>query len=122
AVGWIWEPESVDAKPQDWALQDPRNPAYSTDPDDPFPMPPELIGVNFLAQSAADRDRKSVGCVRCHQNTGDPHEKGTLRIGCTDCHGGDASAYEKESAHVPARYPQFWPTSGNPVRSYALLN
>src|SRR4029078_12529657 len=34
----------------------------------------------------------------------------------------DASAYEKEAAHVAARYPQLWPTSGNPVRSYALLN
>jgi hypothetical protein len=122
AVGWFWEPDSVDAKPQDWALQDPRKPVYSTDLDDPFPMPPELVGVNLLAQSAAERDRKSVGCVRCHQNTGDPHAKGTLRIGCTDCHGGDASANEKKTAHVPARYPQFWPTSGNPVRSYTLLN
>jgi formate-dependent nitrite reductase cytochrome c552 subunit len=122
AVWWFWDPAAVGAKPQDWALQDPRNPAYSTDPDDPFPMPPELAGVRLLGQSNAERDAKSTGCVRCHQYTGDPHGKPTLRIGCTDCHGGDASASEKEAAHISPRYPQFWPTSANPVRSYALLN
>jgi hypothetical protein len=122
AVWWFWDPEAVGAKPQDWALQDPRNPIYSTDPDDPFPLPAGLVGVNLLAQSEADRDRKSTGCVRCHQNTGDPHGKATLRIGCTDCHGGDATASEMDAAHIHPRYPEFWPTSANPVRSYALLN
>src|SRR5205809_886002 len=33
-----------------------------------------------------------------------------------------ATAADKALAHVPPRYPQFWPTSANPVRSYALLN
>src|SRR3954467_6566714 len=121
AFWWFWDPAATSAGPQD-ALQDPRSPAYSTDPDDPFPMPPELGGVNLLAQSAADRDRKSAGCVRCHEHTGDPHGKPTLRIGCTDCHGGDATAGDKETAHVHPRYPEFWPTAANPVRSYALLN
>src|SRR5687767_12400397 len=97
AFWWLWDPadHELAARPQDWGLQDPRNPAYSTDPDDPFPMPPELVGVNLLGQSAAERDRKSAGCVTCHQTVGDPHQKPTLRIGCTDCHGGDASTCDK---------------------------
>ncbi len=124
AFWWFWDPteSELTAKPDDWGLQDPRRPAYSIDPDDPFPMPAELVGVNLLAQSDVDRDRKSAGCIRCHQNTGDPHQKPTLRLGCTDCHGGDATASEQTLAHVHPRYPQFWPTSANPVRSYTLLN
>ena len=117
AVWWFWDPEPVRARPQDWALQDPRNPAYSTDPDDPFPMPPELVGVNLLAQSDADRDRKSTGCVDCHENTGDPHGKDDR----------SASAAPTATAATPTpptrtrptsrpRYPEAWPTSANPVR------
>jgi hypothetical protein len=89
---------------------------------EPFPMPPELVGVDLLKQSAQEAAGKSNGCVHCHQNTGDPHGKSTLHIGCTDCHGGDAGTDVKEKAHVHARYPEAWPTSANPVRSYALLN
>src|SRR5262245_6146587 len=124
ALWWLWDPadRELAARPQDWGLQDPRKPIYSTDPDDPFPMPPELVGVKLLGQSDADRERKSAGCVVCHQTVGDPHRKPTLRIGCTDCHGGDASAADKDRAHVRPRYPQFWTSSANPVRSYALLN
>src|SRR5207248_835446 len=66
------------------------------------------------------------GCVNCHRNTGDPHDspdrKTVFRLGCTDCHGGDATCDDKYGAHVRPRFPQLWPTSGNPVRSYALLN
>jgi hypothetical protein len=85
-------------------------------------MPPELAGVNLLAQTDGEAAAKSVGCVNCHQNVGDPHGKPTLRLGCTDCHGGNAQCDSKEQAHVRPRYPHLWPTSGNPVRSYALLN
>src|SRR5947209_17741959 len=92
AVWALWEPEGAAANPQDWALNNPRNPAYSTDPDDPFPLPPELVGVNLLAQSDAQAAAKSTGCVLCHQNTGDAHGKATLLYGCTDCLAGDAAA------------------------------
>ncbi len=93
-----------------------------TDPNDPFPLPPELVGVNLLAQSAAEANAKSAGCMVCHMGAKDPHFKDTVKLGCTDCHGGNASASTKEQAHVCPKYPQFWPTSGNPVRSYTLLN
>ena len=102
--------------------RDLNNPDWSTDPNDPFPMPPELVGVELMKQTAGEAHGKSVGCIVCHQGSGDPHCKPTIRIGCTDCHGGDATAVRKELAHVAPRNPQFWPTSGNPVRSYTLLN
>ncbi|MFO0808267.1 MAG: hypothetical protein U0746_06565 [Gemmataceae bacterium] len=94
----------------------------STDPDDPYPMPPELVGVDLLGQSAEACAAKSHGCVQCHQGCRDPHFKDTLRIGCTDCHGGCADTNDKAKAHVAPRFPEFWRTSGNPVRTYTLLN
>lgn len=102
--------------------RDPKNPEWSTDPSDPFPMPPELANVELMKQTAAEAYAKSAGCMACHKDTGDPHGKDTLRIGCTDCHGGDASASDKNAAHVLPKNPQFWLTSANPVRSYTLLN
>lgn len=97
-------------------------PNENTDPFAPFPMPPELVGVNLLAQSASEAGAKSAGCVTCHQGTHDPHYKDTVHLGCVDCHGGCADTTDKAKAHVAPRYPQFWPTAANPVRSYTLLN
>jgi len=96
--------------------------AYSTDPNDPFPMPPELVGVELMKQTDAEKQAKSHGCIVCHENSKDPHCKETVRIGCTDCHGGDATTVDKYKAHISPRYPQFWPTAANPQRSYTLLN
>jgi hypothetical protein len=97
-------------------------PAVETDPFAPFPMPQELVGVNLLGQSNDDVARKSSGCLTCHQGARDPHFKDTVRLGCTDCHGGCADTTDKLKAHVQARYPEFWPTAANPVRTYTLLN
>jgi hypothetical protein len=97
-------------------------PAAETDPHAPFPMPPELVGVNLLGQSNDDAARKSSGCLTCHQGARDPHFKDTVRLGCTDCHGGCADTTDKTKAHVAPRYPEFWPTAANPVRTYTLLN
>ncbi len=90
--------------------------------EEPFPMPPELRGVDLLKQTQHDADAKSWGCVQCHQGVGDMHGKQTLHLGCIDCHGGNAGATVKEQAHVAPRFPGAWPTSANPVRSYTLLN
>jgi hypothetical protein len=78
--------------------------------------------ANLLAQTAEQADRKSAGCVQCHQNTGDPHAKATLHLGCIDCHGGDPATTVKERAHVAPTFPDAWRSSANPVRSYTLLN
>lgn len=91
-------------------------------PDDPYPFPPELAGVELMRQTTEQMHAKSAGCVTCHANVGDPHFKDTLRLGCTDCHGGNAGCADKETAHVSARFPEMWKSGANPVRSYALLN
>lgn len=87
-----------------------------------FPMPAELAGVDLAAQGLDSVAAKSNGCVTCHGGTCDPHGKPTVRLGCTDCHGGNAGSLVKELAHVAPRFPDAWPTAGNPVRSFALLN
>src|SRR5438552_1910078 len=106
--------------PQGDGIRNPRIPEWSTDPSDPFPMPAELAGVELMKQTEQEARAKSAGCITCHQNVGDPHGKPTLRLGCTDCHGGNAGCVTTD-AHVRPRQPHLWPTSANPVRSYALL-
>jgi hypothetical protein len=85
-------------------------------------LPPELEGVDLLRQTAEQSERKSTGCLTCHQGAHDPHYKVTVRLGCTDCHGGNPDATQKEDAHVTPRFPDAWRSSANPVRSYTLLN
>lgn len=92
------------------------------------------------AQSWAQADAKSAGCLSCHTATDQKtmHAAPSVVLGCTDCHGGDTKviapsglartdpAYEKlmADAHVLPRYPEswHWPSSANPKRSYTLLN
>jgi hypothetical protein len=90
---------------------------------EPFPMPAGLPTADDLfRQTDADAMRKSWGCVNCHQDVRDMHDLPTVKLGCTDCHGGNADAASKELAHVRPCWPEGWPTSANPVRSYTLLN
>src|SRR5262249_5394100 len=44
-------------------------------------------------QTVADVNRKSVGCLGCHERTDalSMHDNPAVKLGCTDCHGGDAS-------------------------------
>lgn len=105
----------------------PRRPAppdnrTPTPSDDPYPFPLEMTGVELLKQSAAEAHAKSTGCLSCHQQVRDPHFKDTLRLGCTDCHGGDPNSTDKRTAHVASRFPEAWPTSANPERTWTLLN
>ena len=115
---------SLQAAPQlpPSGTRDLHQPDWSTDPGDPYPMPPEMVGVRLTVQTAEEAHAKSAGCVHCHQHVGDPHCKPTLRIGCTDCHGGNANTADKNLAHVHPRNRKEWPSSANPVRGYTLLN
>ena len=88
----------------------------------PYPMPGHLHGIHLQRQTKAQADVKSAGCIQCHEETHDPHEKGTINLGCIDCHGGNAASSCKERAHVMPRSPGAWRSSANPVRSYTLLN
>jgi hypothetical protein len=88
---------------------------------------PSIVGQELLRQTEADAFAKSQGCVQCHQGVGDMHSrrvdgKPVVRLGCADCHGGDPCATTAEQAHVHPLFPEAWPPSGNPVRSYTLLN
>ncbi len=90
-------------------------------------------------KSGQDAGKASAsGCVTCHTRTdaASMHESPAVRLDCVDCHGGNAAIevdpelaagsaeYEgrKREAHVAPRYPDRWPSSANPERTYALLN
>ena len=91
-------------------------------------------------QSAAGAATASAGCLDCHTQTDQPtmHASPAVVLGCTDCHGGDASVRRlatigsadneyrslRDRAHVLPRFPAAWSErrSGNPERSYQLLN
>jgi len=91
-------------------------------------------GPPLLTQTQADADRKSAGCLTCHNGIDEPtmHPTRTVRLGCTDCHGGDATAsiapgmakgsaeYEqvKNKAHVQPRDPEFAQGAGRVERAY----
>ena len=89
---------------------------------DSYPIPAELVGVDLYRQSKSDAAIKSQSCIHCHTDVGTMHPPNSVNIGCIDCHGGNPYVFSKEGAHVAPRYPNLWPTSANPVRSYTLLN
>ena len=91
------------------------------------------------AQTPAEAQAKSAGCLTCHAATDQPtmHANPGVVLGCTDCHGGKAEVRwegkdekskeyvaARERAHVLPRYPESWhyPSSRTPERTYALLN
>lgn len=91
-------------------------------------------------QSESDVHAKSEGCLSCHTDTDakNMHVSQSVKLGCVDCHGGSPEvqfsgngaadpsnpAYESamRQAHVLPRYPEAWPGSRNPERTYTLLN
>ena len=96
---------------------------------EPFPMPRELQGLDLMKQPAQVARTKSDGCIACHEGATDMHMKESVHLGCTDCHGGDAQKQYPEKgstrycpAAPPTKNPGAWRSSGNPVRSYTLLN
>jgi hypothetical protein len=90
---------------------------------EPYPVPIGLPTADDLyRQTDADALRKSWGCINCHQGVRDMHDLPTVKLGCIDCHGGNPDAPVKEAAHVQPCQPNAWPSSANPVRTYALLN
>jgi len=84
------------------------------------PLPPR----NWIDQTQAEADRKSVGCLQCHQAVEPMHKaEQNVVLGCTDCHGGNpARGLTKEQAHILPRNIEFWKTSAKPPNSNAWLN
>jgi len=92
-----------------------------------FAAPPQAPAAptNVLMRQTADEERrKSEGCLsaKCHVGIEPMHASPAVRLGCVDCHGGRADTTDINVAHPKPKYPLMWPTSGNPQRSYALLN
>ena len=90
-------------------------------------------------QTKDEAKLKSEGCISCHSasDAWTMHKSEAVVLGCADCHGGNAKvtltntklkftdpAYIelRDAAHVLPRYPDSWPSSANPIRSYALMN
>jgi hypothetical protein len=109
-----------EARAQSPPVPPPRPPSA---PPVPYPFPPGMEMIDLSRQTADEAAAKSAGCVSCHRGQHEPHGKPeTVRLGCVDCHGGNPQATDLQHAHVPPRFPDAWVTSGNPVRSYTLLN
>ena len=85
---------------------------------------PLWAGSDLSRQSAEEVRAKSAGCqsAKCHVGIEPMHTSPAVHLGCTDCHGGNADTSEKAKGHVAPRNPALWQSSGNPVRSYTLLN
>ena len=115
-----------EAKAQPPPLTPPRPSRQPTGPGPatvPFPMPAELANLDLSRQTHGEAAAKSVGCLSCHKGQHEPHGKPeTVRLGCIDCHGGNPGTEDLKQAHVWPRFPDAWGTSGNPIRSYTLLN
>jgi hypothetical protein len=86
----------------------------------PVPLPPR----NWIDQTQAQADAKSIGCMECHQGVEAMHKaEQNVVLGCTDCHGGNpARKLKKEQAHILPKNKEFWKTSANPSNSNAWLN
>jgi hypothetical protein len=79
---------------------------------------------NWIDQTRAEADAKSIGCLQCHQAV-EPMHKATdnVVLGCIDCHGGNpARGLIKERAHILPKNKEFWRTSANPPNSNVWLN
>ena len=84
--------------------------------------------ASVSAQTQADADKKSVGCLTCHTPDAASMHPTAVRAGCTDCHGGNAGASRDKSiakgspqfadiqrqAHVQPKL-DIWRTAANPA-------
>ncbi|HEY6070365.1 MAG TPA: hypothetical protein VIU85_03245, partial [Chthoniobacterales bacterium] len=79
---------------------------------------------NWIDQTQAEADRKSIGCIECHKGIEPMHKaEQNVVLGCVDCHGGNpARGLKKEQAHILPKNAQFWNSSANPPNSNAWLN
>jgi hypothetical protein len=98
-------------------------PPTAVSPNESITAPVALPPRNWIDQTQAQADAKSIGCNECHNGIEPMHAAPHVVLGCTDCHGGNpARGLTKEQAHVPPRNPEFFRTSANPPRSDVWLN
>ena len=92
---------------------EPVAPVAAKDPVDPN---------SLINQTVEQAHAKSAGCLTCHNGIEDFHNSPNVHLGCCDCHCGNPCATTKEEAHEHPWYPELWPTSGIPKKTFALLN
>ena len=98
-------------------------PPTSVSPDIPASRVASPPARNWIDQTQAQADAKSVGCNQCHDGIEPMHSSSAVVLGCTDCHGGNAARrLPKEQAHVLPKNKEFWKTSANPPNSNVWLN
>ncbi len=79
-------------------------------------------GHSLIARTEQHVLDQSKSCLECHSGIEKMHASKAVQLGCVDCHGGNPTQSEKEKAHVQPKFPDKWPTSANPKRTYTLLN
>jgi hypothetical protein len=78
---------------------------------------------NWIDQSRASADAKSVGCLGCHQGIESMHASPNVVLGCTDCHGGNSAPHlTKDQAHVQPLNKDVFTSSANPPNANVVLN
>ncbi|MDQ6625018.1 MAG: hypothetical protein M3Y69_02595 [Verrucomicrobiota bacterium] len=98
-------------------------PPTSVSPDLFITHPAGAPRRNWIDQTQAEANAKSVGCNECHNGVEPMHSAAHVVLGCTDCHGGHAArGLLKEQAHVLPKNKEFWKTSANPPNSNVWLN
>ncbi len=98
-------------------------PPTSISPDTPLTRTAAPPPRNWIDQSQAQADAKSIGCNECHAGVEPMHSSPSVVLGCTDCHGGNpARGLKKEQAHILPKNKDFWKTSANPPGSNVWLN
>ena len=98
-------------------------PPTSVSPEASVTAPTGAPRRNWIDQTKAQAEAKSVGCNECHIGIEPMHAASHVVLGCTDCHGGNPTRHlTKEQAHILPRHPEFWRSSANPPRSDVWLN
>jgi hypothetical protein len=84
----------------------------------------QLPPRNWIDQTQAEANAKSIGCLECHKGVEPMHKaEQNVVLGCTDCHGGNPALHlKKEQAHILPKNKEFWKTSAKPPNSNAWLN
>ena len=91
----------------------------------PFPVPDRAARTSTSRGRRAEAAAaKSAGCLACHQGTARPALASPRRSGSAASIATAATLRPAtcKQAHVWPRFPDAWGSSGNPVRSYTLLN
>jgi hypothetical protein len=84
----------------------------------------QLPPHNWIDQTQAEANAKSIGCFECHKGVEPMHKtEQNVVLGCTDCHGGNPALHlKKEQAHILPKNKEFWKTSAKPPNSNVWLN